>query len=56
LRNVLTFLMIIILLVILIAIYNPFTNIDEWKKISGDDSLYKKQRQTTTTEKITQFP
>jgi len=56
LRNILTFLMIIILLVIVIAIYNPFTNIDEWKKISGEDSLYKKQRQTTTTEKITQFP
>ncbi len=56
LRNILTFLMIVILLVILIAIYNPFTNIDELKKISGEDSLYKKQQESATTERFLEFP
>jgi hypothetical protein len=56
LRNILTFLMIVILLVVLIAIYNPFTNLDEWKKISGEDSLYNKQKEPTTTQRILDFP
>lgn len=57
LRSILTFLMIVILLVILIAIYNPFTNIDELKKISGGDSLYKKQHQSSETmERTPEFP
>lgn len=56
LRTILTFLMLVILLVILFAIYNPFANVDELKKITGEDSLYKKQRQSATTEIVPNFP
>jgi hypothetical protein len=39
LRNVLTTLMIAIVLIILFILYNPFKDSDEWKKITGMDSL-----------------
>ncbi len=47
LRNILTTLMVILLLIILFAIYNPFKDLSEFRKISGEDSLYKNR--TTTT-------
>lgn len=53
LRNALTFLMIIIFLIILVAIYNPFTNVDELKKITGEDSFYQKNNQEETNYAIT---
>jgi hypothetical protein len=53
LRSLLTFLMILIFLVILFAIYNPFTNLEEMRKISGDDSFYKKQQESVTQEDMT---
>ena len=49
LRNALTTLMVIILLIILVAIYNPFRDMSEFKKISGEDSLYKNRTTVTTT-------
>ncbi len=47
LRNILTTLMVILLLIILFVIYNPFKDMSEFRKISGEDSLYKNR--TTTT-------
>lgn len=56
LRHILTFLMVVILLIILIALYNPITNLDEIKKISGGQSFYKKQHETEITETGIRFP
>jgi len=50
LRNVLTTLMIIILLIILFAIYNPFKDMKEFRKISGEDSLYKNRTIPTSID------
>lgn len=50
LRNALTTLMVIILLIILVAIYNPFRDMSEFRKISGEDSLYKNRTTTTSTD------
>lgn len=55
LRNILTFLMIVILLVILFVIYNPFTNVDELKKISGEKSYYNQHKSTETTQTVPSF-
>ncbi len=49
LRNILTTLMIILLLIILFVIYNPFKDMSEFRKISGEDSLYKNRTTTTAT-------
>lgn len=56
LRNILTFIMIVILMIILFAIYNPFTNIDELKKITGENSYYKKQNETESEPFTLGFP
>lgn len=56
LRQILTFLMVVILMIILFALYNPITNLDEIKKISGDQSFYKKQHETEMTETGLGFP
>ena len=50
LRNLLTFLMVLIFLVILFVIYNPFTDMNELKKITGENSYYNSQHKTETTE------
>ncbi|HHW92996.1 MAG TPA: hypothetical protein GX734_00645 [Clostridiaceae bacterium] len=44
LRNILTTLMVLLLLIILFVIYNPFKNMSEFRKISGEDSLYEKRK------------
>lgn len=56
LRHLLTLLMIIILLVVIFAIYNPFTNMEELKKISGENSLFRKSQSSQTTEPLIEFP
>jgi hypothetical protein len=54
LRNILTTLMVILLLIILFVIYNPFKDMSEFRKISGEDSLYKSR--TTTTADVDETP
>ena len=56
LRNTLTFIMIVILLVILFVIYNPFTDVGELKKITGEDSYFKQRQTTETNGAEVQFP
>lgn len=53
LRNILTTLMVILLLIILFVIYNPFKDMSEFRKISGEDSLYKKRTTTSVTLDMT---
>ena len=48
--------LILILLVILFVIYNPFTNLDELKKITGEDSLYQRQKGSSTSQSLIDFP
>jgi hypothetical protein len=49
LRNILTTLMVILLLILLFVIYNPFKDMSEFRKISGEDSLYKSKTTTSTS-------
>lgn len=52
LRNILTALMIVILLLILFAVYNPLKDLDEWKRVWGQDSYYRDNVPDETVEPI----
>ncbi|NLC39334.1 MAG: hypothetical protein GX763_00260 [Clostridiaceae bacterium] len=48
LRNILTTIMIAIALIIIFVLYNPFKDTEEWKKITGMDSILGEAETTET--------